>query len=435
MYYDPSTGRFLSEDPIRNGLNFYTYCKNNPSKFLDPWGLAEVQARAYAESYGATVTWTGNTTTNGVTIANANVSFNGKTLPISGLLKNGSLTLDDTILNNYFSWGSANPQYSTAVYALQSDGVIKKDSSGNYQYNQISCSIPVNRFIYQTCVMLQPNNFEKMRSAFTQGENTQNAFIIYYGYDSICFTGDTTITTQNGLKEIKEINIGDQVLSENIETCEKDYKKVVNKFVHKTNVLLSLTLDNTVIQTTISHPFWVSGKGWVAAGDLQDGDKLLSSSGTLSAIKGIAFVKLDHDICVYNFEVEDWHTYFVSNDKILVHNTCYMYNWHPDSPHGTPVHYDIIGNIANSMVASGKYSSVFINTKLSTVGLNGTKQPDIIGIGTDGNPNMLVEVQSPSQTSKSAEQALIDKLEAMGMANPGAVYEYYDVDGNKIIGE
>ena len=66
--------------------------------------------------------------------------------------------------------------------------------------------------------------------------------------------------------------------------------------MYKTNVLLSLTLDNTVIQTTISHPFWVSVKGWVAAGDLQDGDKLLSSSSTLSAIKGIAFVYEYYDV-------------------------------------------------------------------------------------------------------------------------------------------
>ena len=27
-YYDPSTGRFISEDPIRDGLNWYVYCEN-----------------------------------------------------------------------------------------------------------------------------------------------------------------------------------------------------------------------------------------------------------------------------------------------------------------------------------------------------------------------------------------------------------------------
>ncbi|MBR5236912.1 MAG: RHS repeat-associated core domain-containing protein [Clostridia bacterium] len=38
-YYDASTGRFITEDPIRDGLNWYVYCGNNPVMFVDPWGL------------------------------------------------------------------------------------------------------------------------------------------------------------------------------------------------------------------------------------------------------------------------------------------------------------------------------------------------------------------------------------------------------------
>jgi RHS repeat-associated protein len=40
-YYDPSIGRFLSEDPAGSlsDLNFYAYVRNNPAKFTDPTGL------------------------------------------------------------------------------------------------------------------------------------------------------------------------------------------------------------------------------------------------------------------------------------------------------------------------------------------------------------------------------------------------------------
>ncbi len=38
-YYDPGTGRFISEDPIRAGYNWYAYCEGNPITFIDPWGL------------------------------------------------------------------------------------------------------------------------------------------------------------------------------------------------------------------------------------------------------------------------------------------------------------------------------------------------------------------------------------------------------------
>jgi len=40
-YYDPSTGRFLSEDPLRFqvGVNHYVYVGDNPTDFSDPLGL------------------------------------------------------------------------------------------------------------------------------------------------------------------------------------------------------------------------------------------------------------------------------------------------------------------------------------------------------------------------------------------------------------
>ena len=38
-YYSPTIGRFITEDPIKDGLNWYAYCGNNPVMFVDPWGL------------------------------------------------------------------------------------------------------------------------------------------------------------------------------------------------------------------------------------------------------------------------------------------------------------------------------------------------------------------------------------------------------------
>lgn len=34
-YYDSSTGRFLTRDPIQDGRNWYSYCDNNPLSFAD----------------------------------------------------------------------------------------------------------------------------------------------------------------------------------------------------------------------------------------------------------------------------------------------------------------------------------------------------------------------------------------------------------------
>jgi RHS repeat-associated protein len=40
-YYDPTLGRFISEDPIGlrgDGPNFYAYVMGNPIRHADPWG-------------------------------------------------------------------------------------------------------------------------------------------------------------------------------------------------------------------------------------------------------------------------------------------------------------------------------------------------------------------------------------------------------------
>jgi RHS repeat-associated protein len=43
-YYDPSIGRFISEDPAgyNAGMNVYRYVRNNPLLFVDPLGLCNV---------------------------------------------------------------------------------------------------------------------------------------------------------------------------------------------------------------------------------------------------------------------------------------------------------------------------------------------------------------------------------------------------------
>jgi len=41
-YYDQGCGRFLTRDRAKSGRNWYSYCNNNPLKYVDPNGLAVV---------------------------------------------------------------------------------------------------------------------------------------------------------------------------------------------------------------------------------------------------------------------------------------------------------------------------------------------------------------------------------------------------------
>ncbi len=58
-YYNPMTGRFISEDSYRAGqenpfaLNLYSYCHNDPLNFVDPSGHWEMSDSKYSKSVKA----------------------------------------------------------------------------------------------------------------------------------------------------------------------------------------------------------------------------------------------------------------------------------------------------------------------------------------------------------------------------------------------
>ncbi|WP_233516743.1 polymorphic toxin-type HINT domain-containing protein [Paenibacillus curdlanolyticus] len=65
----------------------------------------------------------------------------------------------------------------------------------------------------------------------------------------------------------------------------------------------------------------MQGKGWVFADELQVGDKLQKADGSNLTIDKVKSVKLDEPVTVYNFAVADFHTYYVTDTGIWVHNT------------------------------------------------------------------------------------------------------------------
>ena len=60
-WYDPVTGRWLSNDPIgiSGGLNQYVFCANNPVNFRDPFGLCSDDDALHSSGYG-TATYLGD---------------------------------------------------------------------------------------------------------------------------------------------------------------------------------------------------------------------------------------------------------------------------------------------------------------------------------------------------------------------------------------
>ncbi|MGN0182836.1 MAG: RHS repeat-associated core domain-containing protein [Candidatus Ornithomonoglobus sp.] len=50
-YYDSATGRFITEDPAKDGVNWYSYCMGNPVLLIDPWGLTGRARKEEAQQF------------------------------------------------------------------------------------------------------------------------------------------------------------------------------------------------------------------------------------------------------------------------------------------------------------------------------------------------------------------------------------------------
>ena len=91
--------------------------------------------------------------------------------------------------------------------------------------------------------------------------------------------------------------------------------------MNETDELVYVTVDGEEIVTTPSHPFYVPRQGWTDAIHLKAGDILLTVNGEYVVVEKVQHELLEIPVTVYNFEVEDFHTYYVG-DGVLVHNAC-----------------------------------------------------------------------------------------------------------------
>ena len=84
--------------------------------------------------------------------------------------------------------------------------------------------------------------------------------------------------------------------------------------------LVHLITNGEEIITTDNHPFYVQGRGFINAGNLLVGDKLISVNGEDLFVEKHRVEEFDEPVDVYNFQVEDYHTYFVGDCAVWVHN-------------------------------------------------------------------------------------------------------------------
>ena len=137
---------------------------------------------------------------------------------------------------------------------------------------------------------------------------------------SVCFPAGTLVHTESGLVPIEKIQKGDMVWSWNDSTGSAELKSVIETYCNPCVGLVHLTAAGEKLSCTAAHKFYVPEKGWVRAGSLTVGDTLVLLDGEQIVIEKLQFERLASSVPVYNFHVQDNHSYYVGQSGFRVHN-------------------------------------------------------------------------------------------------------------------
>ncbi len=141
--------------------------------------------------------------------------------------------------------------------------------------------------------------------------------------DGLCFVAGTEVLVKDGTKSIECIQIGDLVWAWDEATDTVALKEVVETYINETDELIHVFVSGQEILTTPSHPFYSPVKGWTEAVHLRAGDILVLVNGEYVVVEKVQHEILETPVRVYNFQVKDYHTYYVTEAGVLVHNKCF----------------------------------------------------------------------------------------------------------------
>ena len=87
--------------------------------------------------------------------------------------------------------------------------------------------------------------------------------------------------------------------------------------------MVRIVAGGDTITATNNHPFYLPQLGkYLRADSLRQNMKLLALTGALLTVHAVE--AFDTTLQVYNFEVEEYHNYFVGEEGVLVHNDCVL---------------------------------------------------------------------------------------------------------------
>ncbi len=346
--YDPTTGRFLTVDPIIDitdplQMNGYTYANGNPITNLDPDGLKYfegdsdpgfqaasqnvvqvAQERQYRRNNIRQNTW--NTffraydgvmsgkkqymrtrkNTSGATFARMQRLYDPdsgsmtKQISHKMWLYGGSQEELDYFNSHYCDFLSCNDW---------AEALLTGENVSSPMYEK-----PTNQAIGE---MLGGGGFGSRVAAIRKSNGgCKNSFV----------AGTHVLLADGSSKPIEDLVQGGEVLATDPETGETSNKSITATIFtedDKTYVDLSFQTPYGIktITTTGHHPFWSeSDQAWKHAEELKSGEPLRADDGSPVVIAAVRVYEAFNE--TYNLTVADLHTYYVlaGATPVLVHN-------------------------------------------------------------------------------------------------------------------
>lgn len=143
-----------------------------------------------------------------------------------------------------------------------------------------------------------------------------------------CLPASATVQTERGIRTIQDVAAGTDavVMAFDHAAGTPAMFPIARRMKNPPQALVEIeTAHGNVMRCTEDHPVWVVGKGYVAAGSIEEGDEVLicldaSTRSVMNAVRSRVkrVARLPPEGPVYNLEVAGAHNFFV--DGVLTHN-------------------------------------------------------------------------------------------------------------------